>query len=146
MTTAIRGATEPSFRELVAAEVRAHLARRKISGRQLGRLLGESQTWVSRRLNADTPMDVDDLDRVAEALGMSPIELLASVPAPRKLTDEYLRRLTIVGGQTARTIPETTVADPSRSRHRLSGPVVVPLRRRPQRPPLGRAGGHRAAL
>ena len=70
----------PPFREQVAAELRAHLARRRMSGRRLAKLLGESQTWVSRRLAGQVPLDTDDLEKIAEALDLTPMELLAGVP------------------------------------------------------------------
>lgn len=70
----------PPFRELVAAELRAHLARQRLSGRALAKMLGENQTWVSRRLAGHVPLDTDDLQRIAEALGLTPMELLAGVP------------------------------------------------------------------
>lgn len=70
----------PPFRELVAAELRAHLARQRLSGRALAKMLGENQTWVSRRLAGHVPLDTDDLQRIAEVLGLTPMELLAGVP------------------------------------------------------------------
>lgn len=70
----------PPFRELVAAELRAHLARQRLSGRALAKRLGENQTWVSRRLAGHVPLDTDDLQRIAEALGLEPMELLSGVP------------------------------------------------------------------
>jgi hypothetical protein len=101
----------PPFREQVAAELRAHLARHRISGRTLAKLLGENQTWVSRRLSGHVPLDTDDLQRIAEVLGLTPMELLAGVPfdptvhrrtAP--VTDPVIDRITRVcsadaGGQ-----------------------------------------------
>lgn len=79
MTAAVIARTP--FRHLVAAEIRAHLARKRISGRQLARMLDEPPSWAARRLAGDTAMDADDLERIAEALGMDPVELLASVPS-----------------------------------------------------------------
>jgi hypothetical protein len=70
----------PTFRELVAAEVRAHMARQRISGRALSRMIQRDQTWLSRRLNCAIPIDMDDLDLIAHALGMTPMELLAGIP------------------------------------------------------------------
>lgn len=78
-TTAAAPADTP-FREQVAAELRAHLARQRISGRTLAKLLGENQTWVSRRLSGHVPLDTDDLQRIANVLGLTPMELLAGIP------------------------------------------------------------------
>jgi BetR domain len=73
----------PAFRQLVAAEVRAHLARHKMSGRELSRRLGEANTWATRRLSGDVPFDVDDLERVAQVLGMAAMDLLREIPPQR---------------------------------------------------------------
>lgn len=73
------------FRQVLAAEVRAHLARQQLSGRALARLIGESPTWAARRLSGSTAMDADDLERIADVLGISLSELLAD--AARRADD-----------------------------------------------------------
>ncbi len=72
--------------EYVAGEIRATMARRRISGRQLAALLGASQTWVSSRLSGATPIDLNDLARIAEALGTYPSELLPRATEGRLIT------------------------------------------------------------
>lgn len=57
-----------TVRGQVAAEVRAELARQKIPVRRLPFLLGKSQSYWSRRVNAEQAMDVDDLYALAELL------------------------------------------------------------------------------
>lgn len=57
-------------RESVAAEVRAELARARYSGRSAAFALGWTQAYMSRRLNADMPFDVDDLAAIAGLLGI----------------------------------------------------------------------------
>ena len=69
-----------SFREAAAAEIRAHLARRKMSGRELARRLGEPHTWSSRRLSGEVPIDTNDLERIAVVLGMDVMTMLRDVP------------------------------------------------------------------
>lgn len=59
----------------VAGEIRAHAARRGLSGRQLAFQLGKSQPWMSRRLTGEVPFDVEELDAVAALLGVTPREL-----------------------------------------------------------------------
>lgn len=92
----------PPFREQVAAELRAHLARRRLSGRALAKLLDENQTWVSRRLAGQVPLDVDDIQRIAEALGLTPLELLGAPfgPAAHRgtapLTDRVTDRINLL--------------------------------------------------
>ena len=56
---------------LVAAEVRAEMARRGISARALAlKMGGVSYMWVSRRvgINADQELTLEDIARFAEAL------------------------------------------------------------------------------
>jgi transcriptional regulator with XRE-family HTH domain len=62
--------------EQVAEEVRALLARRRMSGRQLASQLGVSPSWVSYRLTGAQPIDVNDMQRIADALGVAVIQLL----------------------------------------------------------------------
>lgn len=57
-----------AFQDDVAAEVRAELARRQISGRRLGLALGWSQYYVSARLRGEVPFSLADLKRMAEYL------------------------------------------------------------------------------
>ena len=52
----------------VAAEVRAQLARRRISGRQAAFALGWKQPYIARRLSGDIPFDVNDLAALARLL------------------------------------------------------------------------------
>jgi hypothetical protein len=60
------------MRELIAEEVRALLARRKMSASELARRMGVSQKYMSRRITGETPLDVDDLDMIATVLGVEP--------------------------------------------------------------------------
>lgn len=57
-------------RETVAAEVRAHLARHRVSGRQAALRLGWTVPYMSRRLSAEVAFDVDDLSALADLLGL----------------------------------------------------------------------------
>lgn len=73
MTTAPVG-TVP-LRERVAEELRALLARRKVTPTELGRKLGRSQTWVWRRLEGEVAFDLNDLEAIADVLGVAVAEL-----------------------------------------------------------------------
>ncbi len=64
--------------ELVAEEVRALMARRRMSGRQLATTLGVSPSWVSYRLTGVQPIDVNDMHLMAGALGVEVHDLLPS--------------------------------------------------------------------
>jgi transcriptional regulator with XRE-family HTH domain len=64
--------------ELVAAEIRAEMARQRVSHADVAAKLGVSRPWLSRRLSGDTSMSVDDVAKIAEALGVP----LAQFTAP----------------------------------------------------------------
>lgn len=66
-----------TFGELVAAEVRAMMARRRVTGEVVAAKLGKSRAYVSRRLHGETCLDLDDLATVADALGVSIESLVA---------------------------------------------------------------------
>lgn len=76
MSNTAEAAPATSGREDVAAAVRAHLAVRKMSDSALGRMVGMSQSKISRRTNGEIAFDTDELDRIALALGMSIVELI----------------------------------------------------------------------
>lgn len=62
--------------ERVAAEARAQLARRRISGRQVGAMLGWTPAYVSRRLTGQIPFSLSDLEALAMALDIPISELI----------------------------------------------------------------------
>lgn len=62
----------------VGANIRAELARRGLSQRTLTNVLDVSPTGVSKRLAGVTPIDVDELGKIAAFLGVPVTELIAS--------------------------------------------------------------------
>lgn len=78
--------TERPLSEQVAEEIRVVMTRRRISGRHLASALGVSQTWVSSRLAGGTPIDLNDLQRIAGALNTPVAALL-----PPSINDGLLR-------------------------------------------------------
>src|SRR5712675_2197060 len=46
------------FREMFAKEVRAEMARKRISGRELARRLDKGQQWVLQRINGVKPIEL----------------------------------------------------------------------------------------
>jgi transcriptional regulator with XRE-family HTH domain len=62
--------------EQVAANVRAEMARHRVTQAQLATVLGLHQMSVSRRLNGEVPFDVNELVAVADYLGVDPAALL----------------------------------------------------------------------
>lgn len=67
---------EQSTSELTAGAIRAELARRRLSGRKLGRAIGWSLGTTSRRLNGQSPITVDELTRIAAFIGIPVTDLL----------------------------------------------------------------------
>jgi transcriptional regulator with XRE-family HTH domain len=72
--------------ESVAAKVREELDRQDISYRELGRRLNVSIAYVSRRLSeqADVQFRVDELEKVAAALGV-PVTQFLPGEAPERV-------------------------------------------------------------
>lgn len=62
--------TPNTFTGTVGANIRAELARRGLSQRTLTGVLNISPTGVSKRLAGKTPLDVDELNKIAEYLGI----------------------------------------------------------------------------
>lgn len=86
MSQPILGST---LREQVAEEVRVLLARRRTSATALAKTLGVSQTYVWRRLTGETAFDLDDLERIANALGVTVLDLLPRSAGERDVTQRY---------------------------------------------------------
>lgn len=57
--------------EAVARRLRGALGERQISGSELARKLGMAQTAVSRRLAGKIPLDVNELQHIEEATGIT---------------------------------------------------------------------------
>ena len=62
----------------VATEVRAEMARQRVTQQQIADVLGISQPQVSMRLRAEIPFGVDELGMVADALGVPVTNFLAT--------------------------------------------------------------------
>lgn len=52
----------------VVANVRAELERKQMSGAELGRQMGVSQAWVSRRMTGEVSFSLAELRKVADIL------------------------------------------------------------------------------
>jgi len=68
--------TDYSLSDSVAEEIRAMLARRRISGRKLAEQLGVSSAWVSYRLTGSQEIGLNALQRIAEVLDVAVTDLL----------------------------------------------------------------------
>lgn len=65
--------------QLVAGEIRAELARQRMTQADLATQLGVSRPWLSRRLSGETPLSVGDMVVIAEALDVPVATLTAPV-------------------------------------------------------------------
>lgn len=74
-----------SLTSVVAANIRAELARRGMTGSELAAAIDRTPFYVGRRIGrqqrASIAIDVDDLERIASALGVSPEFLLTRTGA-----------------------------------------------------------------
>lgn len=86
-STAADGAATATgaFRVALAEELRVHMTRKQVTGRELARRLHVSSQWISQRTRAVVPMDADDMEMVSGALGISVTELL--MDAARRVSE-----------------------------------------------------------
>lgn len=71
------------------------MARRRMTVPRVASLSGMSPAYLYRRLSGETALDVDDLERLAEILGV-PVTSLFPAPEPRR---EITGRYTAASGQ-----------------------------------------------
>jgi len=79
--------TAKSLTELVATEIRVAMARADMRQAQLARAIGKTEQWLSVRLRGRQPITVNDLDLIAEALGVNVIDLIPSASHEPEATD-----------------------------------------------------------
>jgi transcriptional regulator with XRE-family HTH domain len=72
----------------IARKVRGLLGERNMSKTELGRRIGLSQSAISRRVNALEAFDIDEIERIAEVLDVSVVDLLSARPSA---TGRYAR-------------------------------------------------------
>lgn len=75
LTIAVAQTKSPN--ELVAGEVRAHMARQQVTQTDLAAVKGRTQPYWSRRISGVVPFDIDDLTTIADFLGVQVMDLLA---------------------------------------------------------------------
>ncbi|MFH5879799.1 helix-turn-helix domain-containing protein [Arthrobacter sp. NA-172] len=65
-----QGKQNPSgpFARATSAEVRATMARQRVSGAQLAFRAGVSQSYLSKRLRDDLPFTLNDIEAICKAL------------------------------------------------------------------------------
>ncbi|MDO5720986.1 MAG: helix-turn-helix transcriptional regulator [Actinomycetaceae bacterium] len=72
--------------DIVASNIRAEAARLGYTQVQLGKLLGMSQGAITKRWRGVTPWQLAELDRVANALGLSVVDLVQEPPNMQNAT------------------------------------------------------------
>jgi transcriptional regulator with XRE-family HTH domain len=131
----------------VAEEIRAMLARRRVSGRELARRLAVSSPWVSNRLTGHQEIGLNELERIAAALDVEVAELLPPIDQPsgervltRRLTGSYPSPdLNATPGQPTRQRPQATRPYPGSPDQTTTGPQ--PSSRNPRPVRLSRPAG-----
>jgi transcriptional regulator with XRE-family HTH domain len=98
-TVAFPAPERGSLGSVVGANVRALMAARGVSQKQMESILGVTQSAVSKRLRGVTPFDTSDLEAIADAFGVDPADLLAD----ERRQNEAVR--TPVGARTADELP-----------------------------------------
>lgn len=73
--------------EAVAEEIRVLLARRRMSAAKLAERIGWKQQYIARRMVGAQSFDLDDLEAIAEGLGVQIIDLF---PDRARATRDYL--------------------------------------------------------
>jgi transcriptional regulator with XRE-family HTH domain len=79
-----------TYSEQAAEDIRVLLRRHGITNRELSQACHRSESWVGKRINGQIPIDLDDLEVLARALGVEPGELLPTgwvAPSPDPGTD-----------------------------------------------------------
>lgn len=115
----------PKLRESVAEEIRALMARRRVSRQAMATALGVSHTTVWRRLSGETALDLDELESIAGVLGVTVVELVSRAQAGSVINAEPGGRQTtgpnveqpkrpMLTGQSKRTMPPPSSRRPAR--------------------------------
>ena len=60
-----------SLSDFALAEIRAELGRQDLTRKDLAERLGVERMWVHHRMTGTTPLRLDDLQRISDALGVS---------------------------------------------------------------------------
>ena len=126
------------LREHTAAELRALLARRRLSAAEFARRVGWSQPYMARRYDGRVAMDLDDLEVIAAALGVKVTDLIGESEGGSQATHGKLRVSEQRPGGPVR--PTANRPRDGRPKARPSAQVPSPHTRRPVRvPSIGRA-------
>ena len=108
-------ANADTFSASIASAVRAELGRQGKKLTELTVPLGLSRPTIAGRLNGHTPFTADELDRVAQFLGITAYDLIDSAALGRRFSES-----TQTPGAARITPPQDAWAQPARSKRRAS--------------------------
>ena len=117
----------------VAEEIRVMMVRKRVNGAQMAQKLGKSAAWVSYRLNGIQPIDLVDLEMMADALGVKPAQLMPTSEKP-----PTLRKVDALGARVIKTVGEPN-GPPGPSDHAPTAVRAIRARRatgHPRRHPV----------
>lgn len=127
------------LRERTAEELRVLLARRRMSAAELARQTGIKQSTMARRMTGETAFDLDDLEVIANALGIKVADLFRRVD--EQTTDPKIRLVERTTPHTPNPTsrpngrPTPKVAKPTPQPNGQPSHVVSPTSIRPDRLP-----------
>jgi transcriptional regulator with XRE-family HTH domain len=113
--------------ELVAQEIDSVRGRKRMSQAQLARAMKKTPMWVSLRLRGMQAIDMNDLALFAQALEVSPLDLL---PA-REIVTAAVRDANQVSEQVSRLTTPKPPTTTGRAKHRPTS-RISPGQRRPK--------------
>lgn len=79
------------LRERAASEIRAWMGRLRYTQKDVAAQLGISQSQVSARMNGRMEWSLSEVDELARAWGLDPLDLLAPAPATARAAARELR-------------------------------------------------------
>jgi transcriptional regulator with XRE-family HTH domain len=74
--------------DLVAAELRAIIARKKLDRGKAAKAMGLTRTYLSKRLDGALPITLDDVDRAAAAFGGTAVAIVGAAVATGTADDD----------------------------------------------------------
>lgn len=108
--------TDLGYQESIAAAVRAEFARLGENRTRLGEVIGKSRPTAAGRWHGTTPYKAEELDKVAQFLGITVYDLNDSAALGERFADSKPSR-----DEVARiTPPQDVWAQPARSTRRAS--------------------------
>lgn len=81
------------FALTVSAAIRAQMGIRRISNREIAKLIGRGATYVNSRIKDENEWALGDIEKLCELWNMTPCELIESVNTEQSRVAETLNKL-----------------------------------------------------